>query len=263
MKYSKVVLILMVLFYSCSMGKMKQPQKAFESVPDKITLNKTTQNDSGSSKMYGLLTIDSLKNASFLSNCDSIIVYLDMYNSNGKKQNLLQGIDLWRNAKKYLESDSLKINHRSMQPALTKWFALTTELLKVTGNPVYADQLEGLNVHLIDPELLKHVVYTMDTDNIYVNLFEPSALSFGHSLGGSVEIEQQVELSAHKYVQLQLKMEIKRYMEVYIRIPSWAEGAEVEVKKVKYLAIPGSYCKIAKKWKEGDIIDIRLPMKQG
>ncbi len=239
---------------------MKQPQNAFESVPDKITLNKTTQNDSGSSKMDGLLMIDSLKNASFLFNCDSIRIYLDIYKSNGKKQNLQQAIDFWDNAKEYLASDSLKMD-RVLRPSKTKWFELNTELLKVTGNPVYADQLEGLNVSLIDTELLKKAVYTMDTDNIFVNLFEPSTLSFEHSLGGSVEVEQQVQTSTTKYVQLHFKMEIKRYMEVYIRIPGWAEGAEVEVKKVKYLAIPGSYCKIAKKWKEGDQIDIRLPLK--
>jgi len=51
-------------------------------------------------------------------------------------------------------------------------------------------------------------------------------------------------------------MEEIRYIEISIRIPDWARNATVTEKNVKYVATPGSYCFIARKWNSGDVIEI-------
>jgi DUF1680 family protein len=57
-------------------------------------------------------------------------------------------------------------------------------------------------------------------------------------------------------------METKRYIELFIRIPEWAEEATVIEKGVKYVATPGSYCQITRKWSEGDMVEINFPTEK-
>ena len=51
-------------------------------------------------------------------------------------------------------------------------------------------------------------------------------------------------------------------MEIYIRIPEWAEGATVVMQNVKYIAPPGDYCEIAKSWINGDLVEIHFPVEK-
>ena len=252
MRNSVVIVVFIILGFGCGRAKI-QPNNIFESVPDKITLKHSIYQDHENKKPKGFVNEDSLKSAAFKSMCDSILFYINSYKSNTNQSDFKQAAHLWDNTKNYFNA-----NKKWIKTAVDSWYEVNTNLLKMTGETVYADQLDRFSALVSDQELLKGVVFTMDADNVYVNLFEPSTLNFKHSLGGLVEIEQRT--NEHN-VQLLFKMEIKQYVEVYLRIPNWAKGAEVEVKKVKYLAIPGSYCKIAKKWKEGDKIDIRLPLQ--
>lgn len=50
---------------------------------------------------------------------------------------------------------------------------------------------------------------------------------------------------------------------LYLRIPVWAEDASVKVngKKVKIGAANGKYVRIKRKWKDGDKVELSLPMK--
>jgi DUF1680 family protein len=43
-----------------------------------------------------------------------------------------------------------------------------------------------------------------------------------------------------------------RYLDVYIRIPEWAVNPTVAHGNVKYVAHPGEYCQISRKWKDKD-----------
>jgi DUF1680 family protein len=58
---------------------------------------------------------------------------------------------------------------------------------------------------------------------------------------------------------LRINLEKKRYAEINIRIPEWAEGTTVKVKGVKFLANPGEYCQVAKSWLNDDVIEINFP----
>lgn len=145
------------------------------------------------------------------------------------------------------------------------------ELLLKSGEARYADELqktvEWLD-RLVPPDssgieyaarlsaVLLPVVFTRDVDKIYLNLFTDASLAYEHSLGGKVKISQRAEDHSGRRLTVTFELPEKRYIELYVRVPSGAGHPSVVVKKVKYFAQPGSYCQIAKKWKAGDVVEI-------
>ena len=75
-----------------------------------------------------------------------------------------------------------------------------------------------------------------------------------------MEITQETNYPESGKILIKFKMENKRYIELFIRIPEWAEGATVTEKGVKYVATSGSFCQIARKWNEGDFVEVNLPV---
>ena len=143
------------------------------------------------------------------------------------------------------------------------WVDLTGFLFQLTAEALVAEELERVawlyfysTRDRLPGSLFLPYVITRHTDNIHINLFMPAEINFTHSLGGDVTVAQTTDFPDSGRVLVQFGMETKQYIELYIRIPSWARQAEVTVKGVKYLATPGSYSKIAKKWKEGDEVEV-------
>ncbi len=155
---------------------------------------------------------------------------------------------------------------------VVKWIDLTGFLFELTGNAIYTEELEKTVYQNYSDfseaefeEIEKQItpwIYTKHMDHIHVNLFVNATISYEHSLHGSVEIEQETSYPESGKVIIRFKMQNKRYIELYVRIPEWAEGATVVEKGVKYLAIPGSYCLITRKWKEGDFVEINFPSQK-
>ncbi|NQU84765.1 MAG: glycoside hydrolase family 127 protein [Mariniphaga sp.] len=181
---------------------------------------------------------------------------LNLFDQTKNSENLESCINKWQ----LIYSSGINYDSTFIVP----WIKSSAELLSITGNTIYAEELErilaiyensGLKQSLINS--ISPFIFTKDVDHIYFNLFFDSSIKYKHTLGGEAEIEQLV---SNEYGTIDLKFEMveKRYIELYIRIPSWVNKAEVEVKKVYYHAIPGEYCKIAKKWKEGDVVNIRF-----
>jgi len=148
--------------------------------------------------------------------------------------------------------------------ALKKWINITGLLLELTNNPKYAEELERINLksgNSMQYEIAPYIL-TKQIDHIFVNLFQPVEINYNHTMGGEVKFIQETDYPKSGSIKLHFGMTERRYMELFIRIPSWAEGSTVTVKQVNYVASPGTYCKIAKKWKEGDLVEIELPVKK-
>lgn len=147
-----------------------------------------------------------------------------------------------------------------------KWFEVSGLLLELTGEAVFAAELQKIIFFGVgdtaeeNKKIVSPYVFTKNYDNLFVNLFTPATIKYDHTTFGKVKVEIETNFPKSGKVELRFGMTERRYIEVNIRIPDWAEGATVTVKKVKYIAPPGSYCKIAKKWKEGDIVEIDFPM---
>lgn len=201
------------------------------------------------------------KDAVYSAFLDSLQAYRQMYLQKDERFDFTQMQLLWQELKNRPEMEQLS------GEAARQWFSVSGFLFQLTANVQYISEMERLlaaglsdNQDVLN-SLVAPYVYTRDVDHIHVNFFLPSEISYEHSLDGAVKITQITDYPESGRIRLNFSMEIKRYIEVFVRIPSWAEGASVMVKGVKYFTHPGSYCFIAKKWKEGDVVEIEFPME--
>lgn len=143
-----------------------------------------------------------------------------------------------------------------------QWAELNIELLKLTGEVRFADELDRLlyrnPIALLSKQQVESVIYTQLYDQIYINLFGASELIHRHTTGGIVKLIQQTAYPQSSEVILKCECGDTRYLDVFIRIPEWAVNPTVTHGNVKYVARPGEYCQISRKWKNGDVFVIEL-----
>jgi hypothetical protein len=190
----------------------------------------------------------------------SLLQYKQQYAQRSETFNLNSFQQEWQNFK--AQNDITKLDEQNLK----NWFDVTGFLFQLTGDETFAAELEriiwmsfgGMSAEVPD-SVFEPFIFTKNVDHIHLNLFLPAEISYDHTLGGRVKIVQETGFPQSGSVRLNFSMEIKRYIEVYVRIPAWAEGTSVSVKGVKYFTQPGDYCIIAKKWKEGDVVEIEIP----
>lgn len=145
---------------------------------------------------------------------------------------------------------------------MQKWADINVSLIKVSGKVRFGDELEKLLYQspksVLSESQLKSVVYTHVNDQIFINIFGSSSVVHHHTTGGNMKLIQQANFPESKNITLTVESDDLRFLDVYIRIPEWAQNPTVQHGNVKYVARPGEYCEISRKWKSGDQIDIRL-----
>ncbi len=146
--------------------------------------------------------------------------------------------------------------------AAWKWAELNANLLKLSGEIRFGDALEKMVYQEENPVLsesfLKSIIYTHIDDKIFINLIGSSSLNHHHTTGGDVLLIQETGFPEINEVTIKCESTDVRYLDVYIRIPSWAVNPTVTHGNVKYVAHPGEYCEIARKWNNGDEIKVVL-----
>jgi len=195
---------------------------------------------------------------------DSLMSFLNKYEEKSEVFNIENFREYWNNTHERIMAVDVGIE------TAKKWFKATGLLFELTGEAKYSEELErviytSFKRNLAESEIeqiAKPYVFTKYVDHIHVNLFIPSEIKYNHSMGGKVKIWQETGYPESGSVLVKFSMTEKQYIELFVRIPSWAEDASVEVKGVKYFAPPGSYSKIAKKWKEGDVVEIKFPISE-
>lgn len=168
----------------------------------------------------------------------------------------------WKAMQKEIELNFEKLSDIDLQ----KWVELNDSLLKYSGQVCFADELEKVFYNTQYPDVLtekalKSVCYTHRYDRIYLNVYGNSTLNFEHTTGGKVRLIQDTDYPYDGTIRLKVEMEDTRYMDLYIRIPEWAEYSSVTVRGVRYPVYPGQYTEVAKKWKNGDEAEIVLGLK--
>ena len=107
-----------------------------------------------------------------------------------------------------------------------------------------------------NPARYGEMVYAHDGNDLIVNLFIPSVLTWG-----DMTVTQQNRFPQEPSTELTLQLKRSRKMTMRIRQPWWTEGAAVSVngKSVK-AAVENGYLAVSRTWKDGDRIRIDLPM---
>jgi len=101
--------------------------------------------------------------------------------------------------------------------------------------------------------------YFHDSGGVYVNLYIPSTVRW--TLDGShVELTQKTEYPFDPHLQIEVKTSKPTPFAVNLRIPAWAEGASITVNGRRQDATAGKFARLEREWKNGDRIEMELPM---
>jgi DUF1680 family protein len=108
---------------------------------------------------------------------------------------------------------------------------------------------------------LQNAIYfrSKDDKSIYVNLFVPSILDWTER---KVSIEQTTNFPNDDETKLIIKG--SGNFDIKVRVPGWAtKGFKVKINGIEQIvnAIPGSYLILSRKWKNGDVIDLKMPFQ--
>ena len=104
-------------------------------------------------------------------------------------------------------------------------------------------------------------IYFHDDHGIFVNLFIASEVNWPEK---RLRLEQQTNFPTEECTGLVFHTERPIDMTLNIRIPGWAtSGGSVKLNgtTLPAFASPGSYLTLNRTWKEGDRVEIRLPMR--
>jgi hypothetical protein len=102
--------------------------------------------------------------------------------------------------------------------------------------------------------------YFRDARGVYVNLYIPSTLKWTQG-AAQVSLTQKGDYPYEPHVQFEVKASRSTEFAVNLRIPAWAEGASVSVNGKREAAVTGSFARVLREWKDGDRIDLELPLK--
>jgi hypothetical protein len=159
-----------------------------------------------------------------------------------------------------LSTDSLSNSEVSV--IANKWAELNIILLKLSGEVKFGDAIDDLLYQfpnlVCTEKQLKSIIYTHIDDQIFINLFGASTLTHWHTTGGTVQLIQKTEYPFTNEIALFCECSDTRYLDVFIRIPEWAVNPTVTHGNVKYVARPGEYCQVSRKWNNGDEFLIKL-----
>jgi hypothetical protein len=100
-----------------------------------------------------------------------------------------------------------------------------------------------------------------DSDSVWVNQFIASELDWKEQKFG---LRQETQFPAEQGTTLHIKVAAPQRRTIHIRIPGWvAEGgsARINGRELEAFAQPGSYLSLTREWRDGDRIELTLPMQ--
>jgi DUF1680 family protein len=107
---------------------------------------------------------------------------------------------------------------------------------------------------------LNDTIYSHDAHSVYVNLFVPSELAWPEQ---RLRMVQETEFPREQGTTLTLHPEAPVKLALRVRIPYWATkdvAIRVNGKPQEITATPSTYVAIDREWKDGDRVEVSLPM---
>jgi DUF1680 family protein len=104
--------------------------------------------------------------------------------------------------------------------------------------------------------------YLRAADGVYVNLFTPSSVQWTDG-GGKYALKQETKYPFDNKIQIQISASAPKEYTLYIRIPAWATPDPVLMvngRRVSSEVQPGTFASIRNTWKDGDRVELELPM---
>jgi DUF1680 family protein len=110
---------------------------------------------------------------------------------------------------------------------------------------------------------ISNYVYSTSEKGLWIHLYGSNRLKTKLEDGSSISLNQITDYPWDGRISIRLDECPVQKFSIFLRIPSWASGAEILVngKKKAISATPGTYAELSQKWKKGDQIELILPME--
>jgi DUF1680 family protein len=107
---------------------------------------------------------------------------------------------------------------------------------------------------------LNDSIYWHDDEGLYVNLFIPSELDWAER---GFKVRQETGFPRQQSTSFVIGTGKPQAMALRLRVPVWAAGSAVKIngKPLDVAAEPGGYLAIHRTWKNGDRVEMSLPMR--
>lgn len=108
----------------------------------------------------------------------------------------------------------------------------------------------------------QNLIYLRDNDGLYINLYVPSEVKW--NVGGTdVRLVQETHYPEAETVSLKLEMIGSVRFPLRFRVPQWADGLTVKVNgaQQEMEATPGQWAVLERAWRNGDTVELRIPLK--
>ncbi|GAA3959753.1 glycoside hydrolase family 127 protein [Mucilaginibacter dorajii] len=106
------------------------------------------------------------------------------------------------------------------------------------------------------------MIYSHNESDVYVNLFIPSRLKW--ALQGLI-LSQTTKFPDNEITKISIDAARPKPFSIKIRYPNWVQPGTLAIKingkAITVDAKPGSYVNLNRKWKKGDFIEVKMPMK--
>ncbi|MGW8282522.1 MAG: beta-L-arabinofuranosidase domain-containing protein [Gemmatimonadota bacterium] len=118
------------------------------------------------------------------------------------------------------------------------------------------------NLHQGWPKFVQHLWYATPDDGLAALVYGPCEVTAKVGDGAEVALTEETDYPFDETVRITMRGPSGTKFPVHLHIPSWAEGASIIVDGRKQPPPePGSMARIDRTWADGDVVEIRLPMK--
>ncbi|MHB0947297.1 MAG: beta-L-arabinofuranosidase domain-containing protein [Sedimentisphaerales bacterium] len=116
---------------------------------------------------------------------------------------------------------------------------------------------------LVIPEYVKNMCMVDNAGVLYFNCYGPCTVKFINANGDNITIDEITEYPFREDIKLVIHTDNSSYMKLMLRVPEWCKGAEYSINGTKSSSAKcqAGYFEIERAWKDGDVIDLHLPME--
>ncbi|WP_423128616.1 aceric acid hydrolase [Gaoshiqia sp. Z1-71] len=110
---------------------------------------------------------------------------------------------------------------------------------------------------------IHNYIYSTSDEGLWVNFYGGNKLKTSLKGKGLLELNQETEYPWDGHVKLTIDQAPKAAFALFIRIPAWSNGAKISVngKSVEETPVAGTYHKLLRTWKKGDLVEIEFPLE--
>jgi hypothetical protein len=117
------------------------------------------------------------------------------------------------------------------------------------------------NMHHAWPRLVEHMWMSTPDNGLAALVFGPCKVSTKAADGSKISIIEETDYPFDGTVRFRFDLPKELSFPFHIRIPAWADKALVHYRDKTLTPQPGTVLKIDAKWKSGDVVELKLPMK--